>query len=50
MVLGEIQGFIKVISIHGLGTMMVCTAFHGNPSNCCLATSIWTNLVGQLAT
>ncbi len=39
------QGNTKVIGIHPMATMHVCTKFHGNPTNsCCI--SVWKKSSG----
>ena len=42
----KIQAVAKVIKLHPLWTINVCTKFHGNPSNSCLDISVWTKVAG----
>lgn len=37
----------EVIKIHRLGTMIISTKLHGNPSNGCWDISAWTEVVDQ---
>lgn len=36
------QMITKISKSHPLGTVNVCTSFHGNPSNICWEMSVWT--------
>lgn len=41
----KVKGSPKIVRIHRLGTVDVCTKFYGNPSTSCLNISVWIKLV-----
>ncbi len=46
---GKSLGVTKLIKLHRLGTVKVCTKCHGNPSSCCCwDISVWTKVVDGL--
>lgn len=41
------QGITKIMWIHYLGIMNVCTKCHSNPSNSCIDTSLCTKVIDE---